>query len=185
MKNPLFFSFWSSCPLLPIKLIQLPWCPLVLVYFPFWSLLAVWYLWVEGGISGPLGKESVPRTLTISGVSDGPHRLGSPGIVVDSCSIGGEMNLLGLPSVSRLCMRKHLAWITSFLGWEVIQSPASVLFPQSWGLKPAHFPLPPFRVPLWLSLEVFAVFIIVLSEKERAGQDYAFLFRPEVDEFCF
>lgn len=95
------------------------------------------------------------------------------------------MNLPGLPSVARLWMRKHLAWIASFLGWEVIQCPASGLFLQSWGLKPAHFPLPPFRVPLWLSLELFAVFIIVLTEGERTGQDYAILFRPEVDKFCF
>lgn len=86
-KMPLFFSFWSSFPLFPIKLIQLAWCPLVLVYFPFWCLLAVPRLWVEGGVSGPVGKESVSWILIISGASDWPQLLGSPRFLMDSCSV--------------------------------------------------------------------------------------------------
>lgn len=56
-KNAFTFSFQSSFPLLHIKLIQLPWCPLALVYFHFWCLLVVWHRWGEGASQAHWGKK--------------------------------------------------------------------------------------------------------------------------------
>ena len=153
----IFFSLWSSFLLLPTNLIHLAWCPLVFVYFflvpPSCVASLDWRRCLRS-----LGKKSVSWILVISGASDWLYLLGSSDALVDSCWHRGKMNFSGLPSVARLWIRKHLAWIASFIGWEVIQCPASVLFLQSWGLKPVHCPLPPFWVPLWLSWVICSVY---------------------------
>lgn len=121
------------------------------------------------GVSGPVGKESVRWLAVISGSSGRPRLLCSPGVVVASFSTGGEIDLPGLPSVARLGIRRHLVRVTSssWLGGHIMPHLCGLL--QFWGLKPAHLPLPPFRVPFSCLLSYFQCLLLCLVK--RRGQD--------------
>ena len=117
-----------------------------------------WWCWWWGS-QAQWGRKQRPRLLPISGAFGWPWLLGSLGVAVDSWG----MNLPGLPLLPGWASGNIWLRLPPSVGWEVIWSPAAVLLLQFWGLKPDPLLLLPFRVPLWLSLELFAMFIMVLG----------------------
>ena len=121
-----------------------------------WGLVVVVVRW---GSQAQWGRRQCPpRLLPISGAFAGPWLLGSPGVSVGSWG----MNLPGLPLLPGWASGNIWLRLPPSVGWKVMWSPAAVLLLHFWGLKPDPLLLP-FRVPLWLSLELFAVFIMVLG----------------------